>query len=99
MAGLGMIEMSEEALRAMSNLNANNDPNWIEVKNYLGQTRETLKRMVAFGIDITPERRNFITGLAWAFNDLFVYAEDPKLGLLKIETSRSRADRKLEGTG
>lgn len=99
MANVSMIHITEDALRAMANLNANMDPNWIQIKEYLRNTKELLKSMSAFGVDIPAEKLRFFQGLAWAMNDLSVFAEDPKTGIEKIRVARERTEKKLEGTG
>ena len=97
MANISLIQITEEALRAMANLNANNDPNWLEIKNYLSQVKETMKNMCAFGINITSDNLRFFQGVATALNDLSIFAEDPKTAIEKIHASKERPNRKLEG--
>jgi len=99
MATLSMIHMTEGALRAMSNLNASGEANWMEIKQYLRETKETLKSMAAFAVDVPAEKRQFFTGLAWALNDLSIFADDPKTAILKIQNAKERTEKKVESPG
>ena len=96
---ISMIHINEDALRAMANLNANMEPNWLEIKKWLREAKETLQRMAAFSVDIPAEKVRFFQGLAWAINDLYVFAESPKEAMEKINVARERAGKKLEGVG
>lgn len=94
-----MIHVTEDALRAMANLNATREPNWMEIKKWLVSARETLRNMAAFAIDVPSDKRAFFSGLAWAINDLAIYSEFPKDALDKIEVAKKRTEKKLEGVG
>ena len=94
-----MIHITEDVLRAMANLNANREPNWIEIKKWLEQSRAILKSMAAFSVDVPSEKRMFFSGLAWAINDLSVFAEDPKPALEAIKIAREIQEKKLSGVG
>lgn len=98
-SNISMIQITEDVLRAMANLNASREPNWLEVKKWLGESKETLQRMAAFSVEVPAEKVRFFQGLAWALNDLYVFAGDPKAALEKIKTAKERADKKLEGVG
>lgn len=99
MAQISMIHITEDALRAMANLNSGIEPNWLEIKKWLRESRETLQRMAAFSVDVPAEKVRFFQGLAWAMNDLSVFAENPKEAIEKIEIAKQRAGKKLEGVG
>jgi|SRR3972149_4340552 len=94
-----MIQITEDALRAMANLNAAREPNWLEIKKWLQQTKETLKSMAAFAVDVPADKRAFFSGLAWALNDLSIYSEFPKEAMEKIKVAKERTEKKLEGVG
>ncbi len=94
-----MIHITEDALRAMANLNASREPNWMEIKKWLEQSRATLKSMAAFSVDVPAEKRMFFSGLAWAINDLSVFAEEPKPMLDAIKIAKERSEKKLTGVG
>jgi len=98
-SNISMIQVTEEALRAMANLNSDMEPNWIEIKKWLQQSKETLQRMAAFAVDVPADKVRFFQGLAWAMNDLYVFAESPKEAMEKIQVARERAEKKLEGVG
>lgn len=94
-----MIQITEDALRAMANLNAAREPNWMEIKKWMLQVKETLKSMAAFAVDVPSDKRAFFSGLAWAMNDLSVYAEYPKEAIEKMKVAKERTEKKLEGVG
>jgi len=96
-SNISMIQITEDALRAMANLNGSMEPNWIEIKKWLRESKETLQRMAAFAVDVPAEKRQFFSGLAWAMNDLSAFAESPKEAMEKIQTGKQRADQKLGG--
>jgi len=98
-SNVSMIQITEDALRAMANLNAAREPNWMEIKNWLNKTRETLKNMAAFAVDVPSDKRTFFSGLAWAINDLSIYSEFPKEAIEKMKTAKERSEKKLEGVG
>lgn len=99
MATPSMIQITEDALRAMANLNAAREPNWMEIKKWLIQAKEALKSMAAFAVDASPDKRAFFSGLAWAMNDLSLYSEYPKEALEKMKVAKERSEKKLEGVG
>jgi len=99
MATPSMIQITEEALRAMANLNAAREPNWLEIKKWMRESKETLQRMAAFAVDVPAEKMRFFQGLAWAMNDLSIFAESPKEAIEKIQVGKQRAEKKLEGVG
>ena len=96
-SNISMIQITEEALRAMANLNAAREPNWLEIKKWLQQSKEALQRMAASSVDVPAEKVRFFQGLAWAMKDLSTYAEAPKEAMEKIKTARERVDQKLGG--
>ena len=98
-SNISMIQVTEEALRAMANLNSDMEPNWIEIKKWLQQSKETLQKMAAFAVEVPGDKVRFFQGLAWAINDLSVFAESPKEAMEKIQVARERAEKKLEGVG
>ena len=98
-SNISMIQITEEALRAMANLNSSMEPNWLEIKKWLRESKETLQRMAAFAVDVPGEKVRFFQGLAWAINDLSVFAESPKDAMEKIRIARERAGKKLAGVG
>ena len=98
-SNISMIQINEDALRAMANLNASMEPNWLEIKKWLREAKETLQRMAAFAVDVPVDKVRFFQGVAWAMNDLYVFAESPKEAMEKINVARERAGKKLEGVG
>jgi hypothetical protein len=96
-SNISMIQITEDALRAMANLNGSMEPNWIEIKKWLRESKETLQRMATFAVDVPADKVRFFQGLAWAMNDLYVFAESPKEAMEKIQVARERAEKKLEG--
>jgi len=96
-SNISMIQITEDALRAMANLNGSMEPNWFEIKKWLRESKETLQRMAAFAVDVPADKVRFFQGLAWAMNDLYVFAESPKEAMEKIQVARERAEKKLEG--
>jgi len=96
-SNISMIQITEEALRAMANLNASMEPNWFEIKKWVRESKETLQRMAAFAVDVPAEKVRFFQGLAWAMNDLYIFAESPKEAMEKIQVAKQRADQKLGG--
>jgi hypothetical protein len=98
-SNISMIQITEEALRAMANLNAAREPNWLEIKKWMRESKETLQRMAAFAVDVPADKVRFFQGLAWAINDLYIFSESPKEAMEKIQIAKERAEKKLEGTG
>ena len=96
-SNISMIQITEDALRAMANLNGSMEPNWFEIKKWLRESKETLQRMAAFAVDVPADKVRFFQGLAWAMNDLYVFVESPKEAMEKIQVARERAEKKLEG--
>jgi len=96
-SNISMIQITEDALRAMANLNSSMEPNWLEIKKWLRESRETLQRMAAFAVDVPAEKMRFFQGLAWAMNNLSVFAESPKEVMEKIQIGKERANQKLGG--
>lgn len=97
MANVPTLQVTEDALRAMGNLNLKNDPNWIAIKQYLKNQAVSLEAMAAYGEFPTFERQRFISGMATAFRDLFNFADNPKECAEKIKAALSRPDKKLTG--
>lgn len=92
-----MLQITEDALRAMANLNMAMDPNWLEIKKWLQESRDSLQKMAAFSIDLPMEKVRFFQGLAWAINDLSIYAEYPKETMEKLRLAKKRTENKLTG--
>jgi hypothetical protein len=91
------MQMPEEVLRAVNNLNKNDDPNWIILKGWISGQRDTIVIVTAKATEVSNERLRVLQGQSQVLYDLDFFFQNAAMLLKEERVREERAERHIEG--